>query len=127
MMRDDRNNLRKRQQAERRGKWAERFVSWHYRLRGYRLIARRFRCPQGEIDLIMQRGNTIVFIEVKSTTSKEDNLDRVLPTALQQGRIRATAHFFLGRFHQSWDVTRIDVVVYRPPLRIIRFEDVFRD
>lgn len=36
---------------------------------GYRLIARNWRCPQGEIDVIVGKGDELVFVEVKTRTS----------------------------------------------------------
>ena len=36
--------------------WAEHLCLWHLRLRGYRVLARRYRTPVGEIDLIARRG-----------------------------------------------------------------------
>ena len=56
----------KRQQAEMRGHKAETAALWLLRLKGYRLLARRFKSNLGEIDLIMRRGKTTAFIEVKA-------------------------------------------------------------
>ena len=52
--------------AERRGRYAESFAAWALRLKGYRLLARRFKTPLGEVDLIMRRGEVTAFIEVKA-------------------------------------------------------------
>ncbi|HEX6085915.1 MAG TPA: YraN family protein [Thermoanaerobaculia bacterium] len=51
------------------GKRGERRAAWHYRLRGYRILARNVRLPAGEIDLVVQRGATIVIAEVKTRQS----------------------------------------------------------
>lgn len=48
-----------------RGKNAERRVAWHYRLRGYRILARNIRAGGVELDLIVRRGRRLVFCEVK--------------------------------------------------------------
>ncbi|TMM23022.1 MAG: YraN family protein [Actinobacteria bacterium] len=48
-----------------RGRAAERRVAWHYRLRGYRILARNVRAGGVELDLIVQRGRRLVFCEVK--------------------------------------------------------------
>ena len=48
------------------GRWGERRAELYYRLRGYRIEARNFRTRQGEIDLIARKGDTLVFIEVKT-------------------------------------------------------------
>jgi putative endonuclease len=48
-----------------RGRRAERRVAWHYRLRGYRVLARNVRAGGVELDLIVRRGRRLVFCEVK--------------------------------------------------------------
>lgn len=49
-----------------RGRWGEdRAASW-YREHGYDVVARNWRCPAGEIDLIVARGRLIVICEVKA-------------------------------------------------------------
>jgi putative endonuclease len=48
-----------------RGRRAERRVAWHYRLRGYRILARNVRAGGVELDLIVRRGRRLVFCEVK--------------------------------------------------------------
>jgi putative endonuclease len=47
----------------------ERRAAWFYRFRGYRIVARNVRFRRGEIDLIVRRGNTLVFVEVKTRQS----------------------------------------------------------
>jgi putative endonuclease len=37
-----------------------------YRRRGYRLVARNWRCPLGELDLVLERGDLLVVCEVKA-------------------------------------------------------------
>ena len=49
-----------------RGRAAERRVAWHYRLRGFRILARNVRAGGVELDLIVQRGRRLVFVEVKA-------------------------------------------------------------
>ncbi|HYY64644.1 MAG TPA: YraN family protein [Gaiellaceae bacterium] len=49
-----------------RGRAAERRVAWHYRLRGYRILARNVRAGRVELDLIVRRGRRLVFVEVKA-------------------------------------------------------------
>jgi putative endonuclease len=49
-----------------RGRWGEdRAASW-YRDHGYRVVARNWRCPTGEIDLIVARDRLVVICEVKA-------------------------------------------------------------
>jgi putative endonuclease len=54
-----------------RGHQAEE-IAYHYlRTQGLKLIARNYRCYQGEIDLIMQDKNDIVFVEVRHRSRQD--------------------------------------------------------
>jgi putative endonuclease len=86
---------RSRQDAERYGHRAETIALWYLRLKGYRLLARRFKSPAGEIDLIMRRGDTTVFIEVKARATVDDSVIAV--THYQSKRISSAAAFYTSR------------------------------
>jgi putative endonuclease len=60
-----RSRPRKPSSTSARGRAAERRVTWHYRLRGYRILARNVRAGGVELDLIVRRGRRLVFCEVK--------------------------------------------------------------
>lgn len=71
----------------RRGEWiAVAFLS----LKGYRLLQRRFGGKGGEIDLIMARGDDIVFVEVKARAALDDAAGAITPDKrrLMEARIR---------------------------------------
>ncbi len=51
------------------GHLGERRAAWFYRVRGYEIIARNLRLPQGEVDLVLRRGETLVIAEVKTRQS----------------------------------------------------------
>jgi putative endonuclease len=48
-----------RQGRERAGRFAEILAAWLLRLRGYRILARRYATPLGEIDLVARRGDLL--------------------------------------------------------------------
>ena len=52
------------------GKKGEKLVEKFLLARGYTLLKRNFRTPVGEADLVMQDGDEIVFVEVKTRTSE---------------------------------------------------------
>lgn len=54
-----------RQAAEARGRTAEREAAHRFRAEGFTVLTERFRCELGEIDLIVQRGDLLAFVEVK--------------------------------------------------------------
>ncbi len=49
-----------------RGRWGETEVARWYERHGYRVVERNWRCSLGELDLVAQRDETIVFCEVKA-------------------------------------------------------------
>ena len=51
------------------GRRGERRAAWFYRLRGYAVVARNVRFRSGEIDIIVRRGRTLAFVEVKTRQS----------------------------------------------------------
>ena len=51
------------------GAWGERVAERRYRRDGYRVLARSWRCSSGELDLIVGRGDLVVFSEVKTRSS----------------------------------------------------------
>lgn len=55
-----------RESSRSRGSRAERRVARHYRLRGYRILDANAWAAGNEVDLVVRRGRTIVFCEVKS-------------------------------------------------------------
>ncbi len=55
----------KKRQAWRFGRRAEAACAWFLRLKGYRILARGFRAPVGEIDIVARRGGILAVIEVK--------------------------------------------------------------
>lgn len=109
-----------RQRAYRQGLAAEWLASWHLRLRGWRVLARRWRSPQGEIDLIAKRGRVLAIIEVKSRSQIDSALLALAPR--QRRRIVRAASAFLQRRPELADLSvRFDlflVVPWKLPLHI---------
>jgi len=78
-----------------RGASAEIIAAWLLRLKGYRILARRFRAGTGEIDLIAARGDVIAFVEVKARRRRDDAAIAI--TADKQRRIASAARIWLAR------------------------------
>lgn len=84
-----------RQRREIAGRRAEDICAWYLRLKGYRVLARRFRTPVGEIDIIARRGSVVAMIEVKARPSKTEAIGAV--STQQRRRIARAALFFLQK------------------------------
>ncbi|MBT9372186.1 YraN family protein [Rhizobium sp. CSW-27] len=85
----------RRRSAERRGRFAEIVAALYLSLRGYRILALRYRTPVGEIDIIARRRDLVAFVEVKARRDVRDALDAVGPAA--QHRIRSAGDCWLAR------------------------------
>ena len=78
--------------------------------KGYRFIASNFKRTHGEIDLIMEDGDTLVFVEVKSRTNRRYGEPREAVTPMKQQHIRYTAKAYLYSKRQMERSVRFDVV-----------------
>jgi len=77
---------------------------------GYHIIEKNYRCPGGEIDIIARQEDTLVFVEVRTKTSRRFGTpeESITPTKMERLRTVA-AHYGQNRSNlpASW---RIDVV-----------------
>lgn len=98
--------------AELFGRRGETLAAWFLRLKGYRILASRYRTPAGEIDLVAQRFGTLVFVEVKArkSGSVEDAW-----IAVNDRRIADAADYFLARHPRyARSDMRYDVIFLAP-------------
>ena len=81
--------------------------------KGYRILAKRFRTPHGEIDLVARKRNLVAFIEVKARASLDEAAYAVTPR--QQARIIAAASGWLIAHpeHAEFEL-RFDAVLIAP-------------
>ncbi len=114
----------KRRRAEKRGHAAEYWAALYLMLKGYRILALRYRTPLGEIDLIARRKDVIAFIEVKARKLEKGAVDAV--GASSQRRIRAAADLWLSRRRDSHRLSlRFDIVAVLPWRLPVHFIDAF--
>jgi putative endonuclease len=108
-----RNADPRRKDAFLRGVSAEGRASLYLAAKGYRTLAKRWKSPAGEIDLVVKRGKLIVFVEVKARGSLDAAAESVLPR--QKKRITAAAEAWLATHpeHTSHDL-RFDAVLIAP-------------
>ncbi|MGO1119585.1 YraN family protein [Rhodovibrionaceae bacterium A322] len=102
-----------RQAAYNRGRLAERLALLLLRIKGYRLMARGYKRPVGEIDLIMKRGRQLVFVEVKQRATQALAAEAITPR--QKLRITRAAQAFLQENPSlSRNDLRFDTVLLAP-------------
>jgi putative endonuclease len=109
----------------RRGRWAELAAAALLTAKGYRVLAWRWRCSQGELDLVARRGGTLVFVEVKARRTEAEAAEAV--TLRQRRRIERAASAYLQRFPECTACAcRFDVVRLTPPFRLRHLPDAWR-
>lgn len=91
------------------GRNGEEAVAAWYVEHGYQLVARNWRCREGELDLIVRRGRTYVFCEVKTRASDAFGLPAEAVTRSKQVRIRHLAARWLAEDRVRAVAIRFDV------------------
>ncbi len=84
---------------------------------GYSVVVRNFRCRQGEIDLIVEQKNTLVFVEVKTRAqSGKEHATQAVDYKKRVRLIRAASQYLSQ--NELWDrACRFDVIVVSPQNR----------
>ncbi|HHP51110.1 MAG TPA: YraN family protein [Moorella mulderi] len=98
---------------QRRGRKAEEAAASFLETQGYKIIARNFRCPWGELDVVALDGQEVVFVEVRSVTSlvfgpPQGSVDR-----RKRERLRRLALYFLQQRGWQNRPCRFDVLAVR--------------
>lgn len=76
---------------------------------GLKPVRRNFRCKQGELDLIMMDGSTLVIVEVRFRQSNRFGGAAESVTSVKQSRIIAATHTYLSTINQYGPI-RFDVI-----------------
>lgn len=84
-------------------------AAW-YRQHGYVVVAQNWRCREGELDLVVRRGRTLVFVEVKARRTDRFGLPAEAVTPSKQRRLRTLATRFLESTETRASSLRFDVV-----------------
>jgi putative endonuclease len=111
------------------GSIGEAAAARHYRDRGYRVLARNWRCSIGELDLVLTRADTLVFCEVKTRRGSGFGGGWEAVTARKRHKLRALGQTFLLTHRLSPGAVRFDVAsILLAPGRSVQvevFEDAF--
>ncbi len=88
---------------QRLGARGEQLAAAWYVSRGYRVVARNWRCAEGELDLVLLGGGDLVFCEVKTRASARFGVPAEAVTAAKQRRLRVLATRFLAAHGDAVD------------------------
>ena len=92
------------------GKLGEDAASKFLETHGYKIVARNFRIRSAEIDIIAQRDDVLIFVEVKARSNIRHGLPAEAVTVLKQKKIIEAAGVFLQDENFSDCACRFDVV-----------------
>jgi putative endonuclease len=92
------------------GKLGEKIAAEFLQNKGYEIIDRNYRCPEGEIDIIASRHDTLVFVEVKTRSNRQFGTPEESITQTKMQKLRASAESFLLQHENMSENWRIDVV-----------------
>jgi putative endonuclease len=106
----------------------EKLAKDYLKKRGYRIRESNYRCPEGEVDIIAEHGDYLVFVEVKTRRSLEFGSPEESITAEKRQRLRAVAAHYQQTHDKLPQLWRIDVVAIEldpknKPSRIELFEN----
>jgi len=92
------------------GAFGERVAAAHLEAKGYRIRARNFRCREGEIDLVAEDGDCLVFVEVRTRRGDAFGTPAESVTAAKERRLLTVAKAYLQEHPDVPANQRIDVV-----------------
>ena len=114
----------RRRKALRRGSAAEYIAAIFLILKGYRILALRYKTKLGEIDIVARKGDLAVFVEVKARADEMGAVDAV--SYASQKRIRAASDLWLARQRDYAILSqRYDIVAIVPGKLPRHFPDAF--
>ena len=103
----------RRVRAYRSGVFAETLVATLLRLKGHTIVARRYKTPVGEIDLVALKSRRLAFVEVKRRKSAEDAA-WTLPAKQRRRIVRAAQYWLAAHPDFSGHELAFDVVLTAP-------------
>ncbi len=104
------------------GKLTESLACKHLQSQGLVLKECNYRCKLGEIDLIMQDGNTLVFVEVRYRKSHHYGSAAESVNARKQGKLLLCAKHYLSAKKNHHQACRFDVISLNGPLQAITID-----
>ena len=78
--------------------------------RGYRILETNYRCPEGEVDIIAQYKDCLVFTEVRTKTSQQFGSPEESITYTKKRRLITTAKHYLQNHDNQLPQWRIDFI-----------------
>ncbi len=81
--------------------------------KGYKILSRNYRTPLGEIDIVAEDGETLVFVEVKTRTDDAYGLPFEAVNHKKREKLRKVALYYLKNVRRRDAASRFDVLSIR--------------
>ena len=102
--------MNKRDTRQSLGKWGESVAARHLEEQGYHIVAHNWRCARGEIDLVAQAGDTLVFVEVKTRRGRAMGTPEEGVTRRKAQKLLTLGQYYLLEFDLEDADWRVDLV-----------------
>jgi putative endonuclease len=114
------------QERKETGAIGERLAADYLKRHGYRIIQRNFRCREGEIDIIAQKSDCLVFVEVRTKRNAAFGTPEESVTFLKRAKLVSLANVYLQAYDKQPLSWRIDVVAVEltPENKVSRLEHI---
>jgi putative endonuclease len=91
------------------GRWGESVAAHHLEAKGYKIVKRNWRCARGEIDLVAEAGQELVFVEVKTRRGRAMGTPEEGLTSRKSQKLLELAQQYIadGELDVDW---RVDLV-----------------
>lgn len=118
--------MKKGENLRKKGQYYEQVAGAFLEKKGYRILQYNFRCPYAEIDVVAQKGNVLVFCEIKYRKGRV--IERTLEAVdrKKQKRISAAALFYISKCFKQMEKYeyRFDVIGINDE-EIVHIENAF--
>ena len=97
------------------GQFGEKIAANYLTKKGYQIIARNYHTREGEIDLVCQKDEVIVFVEVKTRTSRRFGWPEEAVTEEKLEKMAMTAEKYIeeNRINSEWQIDIISIIANR--------------
>jgi putative endonuclease len=108
------------------GAMGEKLAADYLKKRGYKIIQRNFRCREGEIDIIAQKGDCLVFVEVRTKRNTAFGTPEESVTLSKREKLVSLANAYVQTYDKAPISWRIDVVAVElgPNNKVSRLEHI---
>jgi putative endonuclease len=108
------------------GRYGEELAARHLQQRGLTVLARNVRTPDGELDIVAQEGDELVFVEVKTRRGDDETAPDTAVTDAKLARLERLAEAYVadrGLSDSPWRVDVISLVIARNG-SVVRLDDL---